>query len=128
MDTPSKSMRDLARRLLAIEAANNSGSHPHAQEALRVQEKLRISLTRFAGAEGFSALMRRSLALARLEAPSLQAISVQADGVVLGLEELPDEAAEALTSHLLALLVIFIGEPLTLRLIKDAWPELSLET
>ena len=39
---------------------------------LRVFERLRISLTQFIGADGFTALMRRSLALARSEVPSLQ--------------------------------------------------------
>ena len=72
MNTPSASIRDRARRLLAVEAANESTSHPRAHEAVRVCEKLRISLTRFAGADGFTSLLRRALALARAEVPALQ--------------------------------------------------------
>jgi len=32
---------------------------------------------------------------------------------------------ESVVGHLLALLVTFIGEPLTLRIVDDAWPETS---
>ena len=72
MDTPSPSIRDLARRLLAVEAASQSAADPRVHEAVRVCEKLRISLTRFAGADGFASLLRRALALARAEVPALQ--------------------------------------------------------
>ncbi len=95
-------------------------------------EKLRISLTRFAGAEGFSSLLRRAIALARTEVPALHGITVKADGSIEGLEELAEgagsggvEAAAALTAHLLGLLVTFIGEPITLRLVREAWPALD---
>ena len=133
MDTPSPSTRDLARRLLAVEAASKSGADAHVHEAVRVCEKLRISLTRFAGADGFASLMRRALALARADVPSLQTVKLKPDGSLEGLEELaadatnggPD-AAVAITAHLLGLLVTFIGEPLTLRLTRDAWPDESL--
>ncbi len=37
------------------------------------------------------------------------------------------EAAVAITAHLLGLLVTFIGEPLTLRLVREAWPDASLD-
>ena len=133
MDTPSPSIRDLARRLLAVEAASQSASGPHAHEAMRVCEKLRISLTRFAGSDGFTSLMRRSLALARADVPSLQTVKLKPDGSLEGLEVLAvdatnggPEAAVAITAHLLGLLKTFIGEPLTLRLVREAWPVASL--
>ena len=59
MDTPSPSVRDLARRLVAAEAAIQSAAEPHVQPAVRVCEKLRVSLTRFAGVDGFAVLLRR---------------------------------------------------------------------
>jgi hypothetical protein len=139
MDMPSPSTRDLARRLLAVEAASKSASaghvhDAHVHEAARVWEKLRVSLTRFAGADGFTALLRRALALARAEVPSLNGIQVKPDGSLQGLDRLaadptnagPD-AAVAITAHLLGLLVTFIGEPLTVRLVREAWPEASLQ-
>ena len=126
-------MRDLSRRLLVVEATNNTASGAHVHEAVRVCEKLRISLTRFAGADGFTSLLRRALALARVEVPALQSIDVKPDCSMVGLVELAAEsrtaatdAAGALTAHLLALLVTFIGEPLTLRLVRDAWPDAAL--
>lgn len=124
-------MRDLARRLLALEAASQSATDTHAHEAERVFEKLRISLTRFAGADGFTALSRRALALARADVPSLQSVKVDADGRLKGLEEVAAdtaiEATTAITAHLLGLLATFIGEPLTLRLVREAWPDSSLD-
>lgn len=103
-------------------------------QAVRVCEKLRISLTRFAGADGFTSLLRRALALARSEVPVLHGMQVKADGSLEGLEELVAdhssrgvEAAAAITTHLLGLLVTFIGEPLTLRLVREAWPDAALD-
>ncbi len=129
-------MRDLAQRLLTVEAASQSVSTLHTHEAVRVCEKLRISLTRFAGADGFLSLIRRALALARAEVPALQSVQVMADGRLEGLDEIAAEArhvdsrlygkvegALAITTHLLELLVTFIGKPLTLRLLREAWPD-----
>lgn len=134
MDTPSPSTRDLARRLLAVEAASQSAADRHDNEAVRVCEKLRVSLTRFAGADGFTSLLRRALALARADLPSLQTVTLEPDGSLHGLDVLAadranggSDAAVVIIAHLLGLLVTFIGEPLTLRLVGEAWPEASLE-
>ncbi len=122
MDTPSSLMRELSRRLLA---ASETASESQVHEAAVVSEKLRIPLTRFAGAEGFASLLRRALVLASAEVPSLQSIKVGAEGRLEGFEQLAadtgaaaegTEAAVAITAHLLGLLATFIGEPLTLRL------------
>jgi hypothetical protein len=133
MDTPSPFIRDLARRLLAVEAASQSAADPRVHEAVRVFEKLRVSLTRFAGAGGYTALMRRALALARVEIPALHSITEKADGSLDGLDTLAaDEralavdAAVAITAHLLGLLVTLIGQPLTTRLVREGWPNASL--
>jgi hypothetical protein len=131
MDTPSPSTRELARRLLAVEAASQSAGDARGHEVVRVFEKLRFSLTRFAGADGFTALLRRALALARAEVPALHGVTEKA-GSIQGLEELAadarnagSDAAVAITAHLLGLLVTFIGEPLTVRLVREAWPDAS---
>ena len=134
MEIPSGLSRDLARRLLAVEAASKSAPNAHVHEAVRVCEKLRISLTRFAGSDGFASLLRRALTLARADEPLVETIKVKPDGSLEGLEALAadttnggPEAAVAITAHLLGLLVTFIGEPLTLRLVRDAWPDGSLD-
>ncbi len=127
-------MRNLAQRLLAVEAANQSATDAHVHEAVRVCEKLRISLIRLAGSDGFASLLRRTLALARAEVPALERVTVNPDCSMEGLEELAADATDggadapvAITAHLLGLLVTFIGEPLTLRLVRDAWPDASLD-
>lgn len=121
-------MRDLARRLLA---ANQVASGSQVDEAVVLIEKLRITLTKFAGPEGFTSLLRRALALASAEVPSLQNVKTGADGRLEGFEEIVadkgaggagDEVAVAIIAHLLGLLVTFIGEPLTLRIERAAWP------
>ena len=126
-------MRDLARRLLAVEAASQSPTGAHVHEAVRVCEKLQISLTRFAGADGFTSLLRRALALARADVPSLQTVKPKPDGSLEGCEVLAvdatnggPEAVVAIIAHLLELLVTFIGRPFTLRLVREAWPDTSL--
>ena len=108
---------------------------PRAHETLRVFEKLRVSLTRFAGADGFASLLRRALVLASADVPSLQSVKIGAYGRLEGFEQVATDtgagapgaaAAVEITSHLLGLLVTFIGEPLTLRLVYTAWPDSSL--
>ncbi len=129
MDLPSSSVRKLARQLLAMEAASTSATNARMHEAVRVCEKLRIALTRFAGADGFASLLRRTLALARVEVPSLNDIQIKPDGSLEDLATIPDgnEAAVAITAHLLELLVIFIGHALTMRLVREAWPDASFD-
>jgi hypothetical protein len=134
MDTPPASIRDLARRLVAAEGARPPGYDQPAHEAARVCETLRVSMSRFAGPDGFTALLRRSLTLAEGEVPRLRGVQVKADGSLDGFDALFEaeaaglrtEAAVAITAHLLGLLVTFIGEPLTLRLVREAWPEAPL--
>ena len=124
-------MRKLARQLLALEA---SDSRSQAHEAVIVSEKLRSSLTRFAGVDGFKALLRRALALARADVPSLEAVEIGADGRLEGFEKLlggttgiGSDPGAAVTEHLLGLMMTFVGESLTLRLVRDAWPGVSLD-
>jgi hypothetical protein len=132
-DTQSASMQGLARRLLAVEAASQTAAGSHVYEGVRVCEKLQISVTRFAGSDGFAALLRRALALARAGNPSLQSVKLKPDGSLEGCEAIAVEAANggpegvvAIIAHLLGLLETFVGEPFTLRLVREAWPDASL--
>ncbi len=133
MDSPSPAIRDLAGRLLA---ASQAGSESHGHDAAVVIEKLRIAVTRVAGAEGFTSLLRRALVLASRDMPSLHSVKLGAHGRLEGIEDLAaggaggartrDEAAVTIAAHFLGLLITFIGEALTLNLVRDAWPEASL--
>ena len=130
---PSAPMLDLARRLLAAEAASQSAAGAHVHEGVRVCEKLQISVTQFAGSDGFASLLRRALALARAENPSLHTVKVKPDGSLDNCEALAvagvngDEGIVAIIAHLLGLLETFVGEPFTLRLVRQAWPGASLD-
>gem|GEM_PF-414365 len=132
METPSHLMRDLAVRLLALEAADRSDAGVPSHECIRLFAKLRVALIGFAGRDGFASLFRRALALGQADVPTLHILKVEMDGTMDGLELLAAnggdrglELAVAITSHLLGLLNTFIGEPLTLRIVRDAWPELN---
>jgi hypothetical protein len=133
MIAPTKELRDLARRLVALERSRLHRDDPRARAAARVLERLRHALTRFSGPTGFTVLLRRALSLARVEVPELEGVNVGASGDLEGLEALEhvagddSEAAVAVISHVLWLLVTFIGDPLVLRLVRDAWPEDSLD-
>jgi hypothetical protein len=135
--TVAPTMRDLAQRLLAYEAFADKTSEPANFATLRVYEKLREGLGEFAGVAGFQALASRALALARTEAPRLSAVQVAEDGSLQGLGEIEHqfdidkvqagefpagEGGTALIARLLGLLLILLGETLTLRLLRVTWP------
>jgi len=127
--------RNLAGHLLAYEAAAGKNSEPTESPAFRVCEKLRQPLCSLAGVAGFRSLLSRALALARAEAPSLSAVQVGADGSLKGLDELgpqrdkdmAKEGGALLIAQLLGLLLTFIGEGLTLRMVQDVWPESAFD-
>ncbi len=134
MSRATPKMRDFAERLIGHETRKNKSSETKTPAACRVAEKLRPHLATLMGNLGFRALLSRALALANAEVPWLRAVHVNADGSLEGLDELgaqvdPDEIFEgcvALLAQLLGLLVAFIGEDLTLRLVREVWPKLSL--
>ena len=127
--------RYLAQRLLTYEAVAGKTSKATDSAALRVFAKLRRPLITLAGVAGFRSLLSRALALARAEAPSLSAVQVAADGSLQGLDELEpqidkDQAGEGgaiLIAQLIGLLLTFIGEGLTLRMVQDVWPEAAFD-
>jgi hypothetical protein len=143
--TTSPETRDLAQRLLTYEANGGKTSEPVESTILRVYEKLRQSLGEFAGTAAFHSLASRALAMARSEMPGLRAVQVSANGALEGLGQglgrglsefgpqidlEKDGAGEhrvgdegiAVIARLLGLLLIFLGEPITLRLLRNAWP------
>src|SRR5450830_1684260 len=134
MSRATPKMRDFAERLIVYETRENKSSETKTQAAFLVGEKLRPQLAALMGNVGFRALISRALALSNAEIPWLRAVHVNADGSFEGLDELgaqvdPDEIFEGcvvLLAQLLGLLVAFIGELLTLRVLRDVWPKLPL--
>jgi hypothetical protein len=130
-------MRDLARRLLTYEAVAGKASEPAESATLRVYEKLRTSLSAFAGVSAFESLAFRALMQAKSESPALWAVQVAAGGSLQGLGEFEpqiemekdlagefqgDDGGIILIARLLGLLRTFLGEALTLSLLRNAWP------
>jgi hypothetical protein len=135
-------MRDLARCLLTYEAGADKASEPMESPTLRVYEKLRQSLAEFAGVAAFESLAFRALTQAKSEAPSLWAVKVAADGSLQGLAryetqidmdkdlvgEFPaGDGGIILIARLLGLLRLFLGEALTLSLLRNVWPGAALD-
>jgi hypothetical protein len=134
MSTASPEIQNLARRLLALKSAHDNLSDARVDTAVQVIEELRLRLIKLAGVDGFRSLLSRALTLAKAEVLSLNMAHVREDGSLEGFEgiELSQEAGVAtqagtvLVAHLLELLVTFIGAPLTLRLVRDTWPDASM--
>ena len=135
MSRASPKMRHFAKRLTVYERKANTPSETKTPPAFQVCEKLRVHLATFMGNAGFRELLSCALPRAKAEVPWLGAVHVKADGALEGLEELhakrnPDELFEGgvvLVAQLLGLLVAFIGENLTLRFVREVWPEVPLD-
>jgi hypothetical protein len=123
--------RYLAQRLLTYEAVAGKNSEPAESAAFRVCAKLRRPLITLAGVAGFRSLLSRALTLARAEVPTLSAVQVAADGSLNGLNELEPQTDKEqardggaiLIAQLIGLLLTFIGEGLTLRMVQGVWPQ-----
>ncbi len=130
MNHVTRQMRYFAGCLIAHEAGGATVTTPPT--AVPVVKKLQPHLATLMGTTGFRVLLTRALTLAAGEVPWLSRVEVHADGTLAHFEKLPaascdDEIAEGsvvLIARLLGLLVSFIGEILTLQLVREVWPEL----
>jgi hypothetical protein len=128
-------MRHFAKRITVCERQAKTTSATKTPPAFEVCEKLRAHLVTFMGATGFRELLCCALPRAKAEIPWLGGVHVKADGALEGLEELnakhnPDELFQGgvvLVAQLLGLLVAFIGESLTLRMVSEVWPDVPLD-
>ena len=138
MSRASPQNQELARRLIMFEAARANSSDAPVDTAMLVIGELRMRLVKLAGVEGFRSLLSRALTLSKAEAPSLNIVQISSDGSLEGFDgiegsregEVGAEAVQAgivLVANLLELLVTFIGEPLTLRLLHVTWPDASMD-
>jgi len=129
MNPAMPAIQNLAGRLIALEEARDP-SDGQGGETVRACEKLQAPLVKLVGVAGFQSLMARAMALATAEVPWLKSVQVRADGSLEGFEAAMRQGAVpgggagvVLVAQLLGLLVTFIGEPLTLYLVRDAWPD-----
>jgi len=138
-------------RALMGQADVAEASAPLVEAAERASDKLRVHLSKRIGQEGFRVLLARALSLTTAVFPYLSAVRVGADGALVGLRGAIDcgsqeardngtrnngtrdgrtqedtaEAATALIAQFLGLLIVFIGEDLTLRMLDAVWPGLA---
>lgn len=136
-DDISTNVKQFAHRLIEFETGTATAASvgDHKSPAFCVCEKLRQPLSRLAGVAGFRSLLSRALALASGELRWLKAIHIAADGSLKGWDDTqaqlsPHEIREGevlLVTQLLGLLVTFIGEGLTMRLLLDAWPDVAFD-
>jgi hypothetical protein len=136
MSPPPPPVYDLARRLLADDPAGVEPPRDEAERLARAVARLRAPLVKLIGAAGFASLLGRALALAGRRAPALEGLAVQPGGALGGFDLGPQDPAtadatrrggEALVAELLGLLITFVGRPLTLSLVREAWPDAPVE-
>ena len=128
--------RKLARQLLAHEAGQSSDLEIIAEASERVCSKLRGHLTPLVGLEGYLALLMRALTMAKHSVQWLSPVEVMPDGNLDGLQKAAtvqelDGASEGYViflAHILDLLIIFIGEGLTIRFLNEVWPEITMSS
>jgi hypothetical protein len=125
-------MRVLAATLMAHEASNDESSAARARVVFRVCEQLRPHLVSLMGSAGCRALLARAFALAMPQVPWLASVQLDQSGSLqwpadLETRVLPAEIAQGATvlvAQLLGLLTALVGEALTMRIVRQAWPEL----
>lgn len=132
--TLSRKTTDIARSLLAYEAAADRSSEQKESAAVRVCEKLRDPLCALAGVAGYRTLLARALTLALAEAPSLGTLEVSADGSLQNSGELAwqtdrdPETDVLLIAQFMGLLLSLLGTSVTLQLVQDIFPNLTVTT
>lgn len=137
MDELPPEARVLARRLLRVESGGREEPEALAAAIDRAAARLRGRLAGLVGQHGYAALCGRAVRLAQREAPHLAGVTYDArpPGGLRGTHEFvlanagdPAAAGDALASilaQLIGLLIAFIGQDLTVRLIHETWPELA---
>ena len=118
------------RRLLAREVGSSSDAPAIALAARRLCERFAQQLTPIIGDAGVAAICSRSLHLVQRQFPSLALLPAQNDGPSARVQEalqalepgVASDAAVAVLNTASKLLDSFIGEGLTTRLLRGAWP------
>jgi hypothetical protein len=125
---------DLARWLLEQETIAEPNPVGLVVAAEHVCQKLSPGVSRLVSPAGFQAILSRALHIARAEFPLLKGVRagiapatcLEGMGEHVHNIDMGEAVKEllAVLGTLLDLLVRFIGEDLTLRLVREVWPEL----
>jgi hypothetical protein len=134
--TGTHAVRSLAAWLLEHETDSADVPDAFLAAAERTCQKLSTRLAKLVTVAGCQSLLARAIHLAVAEAPFLRGVRA---GTIPEpcLENVRDSAREAtyqqtqagllaVVAHLIGLLVRFIGEDMTERLVRDVWPDAPL--
>lgn len=119
----NQNIRKISEKLLLYEAAEPAPSQEHTSAAAEVCQKLTHPLSQLIGEAGYRALLQRALTLAKREEEVLRPVQVAEGGALEGMTGQSQEAS--IVAHLIDLLITFLGEALTLRLLYGIWPDRS---
>jgi hypothetical protein len=120
-------------RALSQRAGNQAGSAAIAAAALALHIELAACLSRIVGGAGVDAISRRCVLLTQREFPWLRLELGEPTFAAASraLERQPaaaaTDAAVALLDCFCLLLTNFIGAGLTMRLLRQAWPDIAVE-
>jgi len=135
MTTATPSQHAVAQWLLTAEGVDAERRLAAPAAAERVFGKLSQRLAQLITLVGSDALLARAVHLSRAAFPFLgeAQITRSDDSSVLSLPESADrensqlvDGLEAVLATLVALLVSFIGEDLTARILREVWPEVAM--
>jgi hypothetical protein len=131
-------LRPFALKVLTDRAGLDAGARQLADAVQRAYEDLARVSVPLIGQVGFDAMTGRALYLVQRTHPWLVPIHEATEWhgpfghVVSCLEQqepaVATEAAAAILATLTELLVKFIGEPLTARMLQEAWPDAFADT
>jgi hypothetical protein len=131
MNKPSATQVNRAKRVLAQEGDAGRSSEECAAASWRVYEKLNARLAPLLGSAGVEALFVRSAKLAQAQFGSLAQVATPGGMKSLGaaLQALDPaaatEVAAALFGTFLELMNTFIGDRLTVLILRSAWPTIE---
>ena len=138
MNHATSTMRNLSDYLIARERDSDWPAFHYPltdnQATLGIVEKLRPQLEELMGETGFRALLMNAFAYSKDEVPWLGEVRLNSDGSFEGFAPSSAEIDAQELSHggavvlawFLGLLMGSIGELLTIQLVLEVWPELSL--
>ena len=136
MSQANPQMRKFAQRLLIDDRARKKNPAATKQSVdFNTCDKLRPIMATLMGTRSYHALLSRALVLAQAEVPWLHAVQVKANGTLETVEEHHAELDPAalvegrvvVIAQLLGLMVAFIGDKLTLSLVREVWPNAKLD-
>jgi hypothetical protein len=135
MKKPDPALQELARRVMKARLSGSPASGTAVAEAMQGScgELYRVLETAM-GIGGLQALIDRAIQITSRDYPWMADVDAgTADCAMSGLTEAAAhldartalQGSAALLANILALLISFIGEDLTLRFVRHAWPKVS---